>query len=319
MTSPDDSHAAEPHAAGPHPAEPLAAEPHAADSHAADAHAADSHAAELLDAYHRQVRGVLPSKQPPGVVVDSDGPLLRVGGTKFSGYVEYRDLAGLSGPALDELIARTCAYFAGRGERFEWKTHSYDEPADLPSRLLAVGFVPGEAETVVIGLAENLTEEPPLPDEVTIRELDDPADFERISALHTEIWGEDWGWLAGDLAGRKASNPDHLAVYAAEVESAAGTDMISVAWLIRDPNSEFATLWGGATRPRWRGKGIYRALVARRARFAVRTGARYLQVDASDDSAPILQRLGFVAVATTTPYLWTPPAGPDQQAAGPGQ
>ena len=83
--------------------------------------------------------------------------------------------------------------------------------------------------------------------------------------------------------------------------------MISVAWLVRDPRSEFATLWGGATRPEWRGKGIYRALVARRARFAVSTGARYLQVDASDDSAPILQRLGFVAVATTTPYLWTPP------------
>ncbi|MBV9822822.1 MAG: GNAT family N-acetyltransferase [Actinobacteria bacterium] len=273
----------------------------------------------MLDAYHRQVRGVLPSKQPPGVVVDSDGPLLRVGGTKFSGYVEYRDLAGLAGPALDELIARTCAYFGGRAERFEWKTHSYDEPADLPSRLLAAGFVPGESETVVIGLAEQLTEEPPLPDGVAIRELDDPADFERIGALHTEIWGEDWGWLAGDLAGRKAGNPDHLAVYAAE----AATEMISVAWLIRDPHSEFATLWGGATRPQWRGKGIYRALVARRARFAVRTGARYLQVDASDDSAPILRRLGFVAVATTTPYVWTPPDvpadQPEQAAPGPDQ
>jgi hypothetical protein len=35
-------------------------------------------------------------------------------------------------------------------------------------------------------------------------------------------------------------------------------------------------------------------------------GARYLQVDASDDSRPILQRLGLVAVTTTTPYVWTP-------------
>ena len=40
----------------------------------------------------------------------------------------------------------------------------------------------------------------------------------------------------------------------------------------------------------WRGRGIYRALVARRAQYAVRVGARYLQVDASSDSAPILQR-----------------------------
>jgi hypothetical protein len=37
-------------------------------------------------------------------------------------------------------------------------------------------------------------------------------------------------------------------------------------------------------------------------------GVRYLQVDASDDSAPILRRLGFRAVTTTTPYIWTPPA-----------
>ena len=136
--------------------------------------------AELLDAYHRQVRGVLPSTQPEGVVVDRDGPLQRVSGGKHSGYVEYRDLAGLSGPALDELIERTCAYFGGRRERFEWKTHSYDEPADLPSRLIAAGFVPGEVETVVVGLAEQLTAEPRLPDGVGIRRVSEAADFDRI-------------------------------------------------------------------------------------------------------------------------------------------
>jgi GNAT superfamily N-acetyltransferase len=250
--------------------------------------------------------------------VDQDGPLLRVTGGKHYGWVEYRDLAGLTGSALDALIERTCAFYAGHGEAFEWKTHSYDEPADLPSRLTAAGFVPGEAETVVVGLAEELTEEPPLPDGVEIRQVSEPADFDRIGALHTEIWNEDWSWLAADLTERQAAAPDQLAVFAAE----AGPDLISVAWLVRDPRSEFATLWGGATRPEWRGQGIYRALVARRAQFAVRTGARYLQVDASDDSAPILRRLGFVAVATTTPYLWTPPEAPpepEQAAATPAQ
>ena len=260
-------------------------------------------AAELLDAYHHQVRGVLPSTQPDGVVVDRDGPLQRVSGGKHYGYVEYRDLAGLTGPALDELIARTCAYFGSRHERFEWKTHSYDEPADLPNRLTAAGFVAGEVETVVIGLAEELTDEPDLPAGVRVRRISEAPDFDRIGALHTDIWKEDWTWLATDLAERQAAAGDRLAIFAAE----AGSEMVSAAWLIRDPGSEFATLWGGATRPEWRGKGIYRTLVARRAQYAVATGARYLQVDASDDSAPILQRLGFVAVATTTPYLWTPP------------
>ncbi len=262
-------------------------------------------------AYHQQVRGVLPSKQPATVTVDRDGPLQRVSGGKHSGYVEYRDLAGLTGTELDALIERTRDYFAGRDERLEWKTHSYDEPADLPERLIAAGFVAGEAETVVIGLAEELTDEPPLPVGVTIRRIGERAgseDFDRIGAFHTEIWNEDWSWLAADLAERQAAAADRLAIFAAEAGTdLTGPDLISVAWLVRDPGSEFATLWGGATRPEWRGRGIYRALVARRAQFAVATGAKYLQVDASADSAPILRRLGFVAVATTTPYLWTPP------------
>ena len=70
--------------------------------------------------------------------------------------------------------------------------------------------------------------------------------------------------------------------------------------------TEFGTLWGGATLPEWRGRGIYRALVAERARLAAERGRHYLETDASDDSRPILERLGFVPVTTTTPYVWTP-------------
>jgi hypothetical protein len=34
---------------------------------------------------------------------------------------------------------------------------------------------------------------------------------------------------------------------------------------------------------------------------------KYLQVDASAASRPILERLGFVPITTTTPYVRTPP------------
>ncbi|WP_223830406.1 hypothetical protein [Nocardiopsis quinghaiensis] len=47
--------------------------------------------------------------------------------------------------------------------------------------------------------------------------------------------------------------------------------------------------------------------MAARARIAAARGARYLQVDASDDSAPVPRRPGFEAVTTTTPYVWVPP------------
>jgi hypothetical protein len=65
-------------------------------------------------------------------------------------------------------------------------------------------------------------------------------------------------------------------------------------------------LAGGSTLKAWRNRGLYRALVAVRAQWAVTRGARYVSVDAGESSAPILRRLGFHAITTTTPYVWTP-------------
>ncbi|MEV1320266.1 GNAT family N-acetyltransferase [Micromonospora arborensis] len=63
------------------------------------------------------------------------------------------------------------------------------------------------------------------------------------------------------------------------VAEAAGR-VVSAAWLVVViPGTEFAALWGGSTLPQWRRKGIYRALVARRARVAADRGVRYLLVD----------------------------------------
>jgi hypothetical protein len=57
---------------------------------------------------------------------------------------------------------------------------------------------------------------------------------------------------------------------------------------------------------RRRGQGIYRALIAYRARLAAGRGYRYLYVDASPDSQPILARPGFSHLARTTPYVGDP-------------
>jgi len=70
-------------------------------------------------------------------------------------------------------------------------------------------------------------------------------------------------------------------------------------------------LWGGGTLASWRGQGIYRALIAYRARLAAARGYGYLYVDASPDSQPILARLGFSRLARTTPYIWAPARRPE--------
>lgn len=233
----------------------------------------------------------------PNLVVDRDGPLVRtVGGHR--GMVSYRDLAGLRGAELDALIARTCAYFASP---FEWKTYAHDEPSDLPARLLAAGFVAEDTETVAIADAAVVARSLAIPDGVTLRQVVDPEDVRRVArAKAADVPEDDVGWLADDLAARVAANPDGMAVIVAEH---AGEPICS-AWVVFNPDGIFAGLWGASTAHEWRGRGIYRALVARRAQLAVARGYRYLQVDALDTSWPILERLGFTALTRTTPYVW---------------
>jgi len=262
-------------------------------------------AADLLAAYDRQVRTALSSRLPPGWQLSWDGPLMRVSGG-HRGFVGYRDLAGLTGSGLDALIERTCAYFDARGTAFEWKWHAHDEPADLADRLLAHGFAGEDLETVLVGPAAELTEAPALPAAVRIVEVTAEADLRRIGELGGQVWDADLSWLAEELIQRRRTDPDELSVYAAE----AGGRYVSAAWLSFNPGTEFAGLWGGSTLAGWRGRGIYRALVAVRARQAVERGCRYLQVDASPDSEPILRRLGFVAITRTRPYVHSPAGGP---------
>src|SRR5262249_61952491 len=101
----------------------------------------DPRAAELVAAHDAQLRARGPDTLPAGEGVESDGPLLRFSGGPGGGWVLYRDLRGLEGAALDELIARQVSVFAERGERFEWKYYGHDLPRDLPERLLAAGFL----------------------------------------------------------------------------------------------------------------------------------------------------------------------------------
>jgi GNAT superfamily N-acetyltransferase len=256
----------------------------------------------LLAAYDAELRVEDERRLPQGATVEHDGPLQRCLGFDGGGFVVYRDLAGYEGDELDALIARQVRAFAERGEPFEWKLHGHDLPADLAGRLRAAGLEPEETETVMIAKVAAAAGDPRLPTEITLREVHGRADLDRIAALESEIWSGDRAWLADSLEAERATAPDALTIVVAE---AAG-DVVSAGWVRFIADSGFATLWGGGTLPAWRGRGIYRALVAYRANLARRRGFRQLEVDASDDSRPILERLGFVAVTTTTPFIWSP-------------
>ncbi|MFI9050964.1 GNAT family N-acetyltransferase [Streptomyces sp. NPDC053427] len=267
-------------------------------------HDDDGRAAAYRAAYDTQLRarGFAPGRAG----TERIGPVLRRVQPGQGGLILYRDLGGLDGPELDAFIAAQRDHFAALGQPVEWKYHGHDLPADLPERLRAAGFTPGERETVVIGEAATAAAEPRLPEGVRLREVSTGAGFARIRALAEEVWGGDWSWLPPAMTEWVSGADDPCTVLA--VESPDG-EVVSAAWARFHTGTDFASLWGGATLPGWRGRGLYRTLVGARAALAVRRGFRYVQVDALETSRPILARLGLVPAATTTPYIWRPANG----------
>ena len=256
---------------------------------------------ELLALYDEFMRGA-PSVPPPGVAYERDGPLVRaVGG--FRGFVHGPRDTGVRGAALDRLIARQRDRFAERGETVEWRTHSHDEPPELPGRLRAAGFTPGATMSVLVGESAELADGPALPEGIVLRRVEDEVDMRRVAAMEATVWHMDLSWLAGLLAARIRAAPDDVCVLVAEHEGR----VVCAAWMFLWPDRRYAGLRGGTTVPEWRGRGVYRALVAERARVAAARGVPHLQVDASADSRPVLRRLGFRTVTAVTPYVRTPP------------
>jgi GNAT superfamily N-acetyltransferase len=261
--------------------------------------AANSSLLEAYDAQLRREAEVLTATE-----VTHDGPLVR-GLFQRGGFVSYRDLDGLTGPALDALIQRTIVYFRDENdvEDFEWKTRGHDVPADLRERLLAAGFRVDPEETVMIGEAAALAVPVEIPAEVLLRRLDPSVtsftdDAHRMAAMQAAAFGDG---PSGDDLIKRLVHPDGLAeAWVAEVDG----EVVCAGRLEVVPGTEFAGLWGGATIEQWRGRGIYRALVAARAFSAIERGVHYLQSDCTEMSRPILERAGLSRVTTTTPFVW---------------
>ncbi|MFJ5309344.1 GNAT family N-acetyltransferase [Streptomyces sp. NPDC088350] len=202
----------------------------------------------------------------------------------------------------DAAIAEQIAYFTGLGRDFEWKLYGHDLPTDLGQRLTAAGFTPEPQETLMVGEITELTLDAQLPDGIRLLPVTDRAAVDLVADVHEKAFGTDSTRLRAHLLAQLAAHPDTVVA----VLALAGDEPVSAARMELVPGTRFAGLWGGGTVEEWRGRGIYRALVAHRARIAADRGYRYLQVDASDQSRPILERLGLAALTTTTPYVYEP-------------
>ena len=60
---------------------------------------------------------------------------------------------------------------------------------------------------------------PVLPDGVTLRQVHEPADFARMAAMESEVWGDDFSWMAQDLQTRMQAAPPEIVVLVAGGET----------------------------------------------------------------------------------------------------
>lgn len=262
-----------------------------------------------LRAYDEQIRRTTVPPHPDWTVERvAQNRIVRVVSPPEHEYGCYVLWSDLDDSDADEVIAEQVGFFAGLGRSFEWKWFGHDRPADLRVRLERAGLVAEDDETLVIGEVPEVVERcaaATVAEGITLRHVragDLDADLAGIVTLNQRVWDEDLSWLMAELREELAETPDDLRIHVAEVEG----EIVCAAWVRFHQGTDFASLWGGSTLPEWRRKGIYRALVGRRAVQARDRGFRYLQVDASDDSKPILDRLGLSAVTGTTPFRWKP-------------
>lgn len=270
----------------------------------------DDQGRRLLAAHDELIRGAAELRRATGGI-ERRGPFwLGLFGDR--GMVTAGDLGGLPASAFPALVAEVVEHFAGLGVGFEWKTRSHDEGNDgLVAALLAAGFQAEPTETVMIGKPAALRGGTELPAGLVLRQAgvgrELAADVAAVGRLHAAVFPHhDTGYDERTLIALR-SRPDDVQLWLV----AAGEAVVCAGRVELDP--PVAGLWGGASDPAWRGRGLYRAVTAARAGAADAAGCTLVYAECTEFSRPILQRSGLVPVTTTTPYLWPSPAGAGDQ------
>ena len=214
-----------------------------------------------------------------------------------------------------EVIREGRAIFASRSLPFVWNLDPETEPADFSNHLAAFGVHPDPhgSEYATMVLPIEATIDAPRIEGLEIRDaLAHSEDFRSANAAAAEAFGGS-APLQDDLAEIAMLERRRLSTLAAgnrrwllalvdgEPAGAGGLGLFP-------PGG--ATVNGGSVRPKFRGRGVYRALVAARLVIARDAGVEGLAVWGGDMSRPILAKLGFQTVGWRRFYLDTSALSP---------
>ena len=197
--------------------------------------------------------------------------------------------------SADAVIAAQVSRFS---TPWEWKHYSYDQPPDLPDRLVAAGFTREPAETLLVAEIADLELDVPPPAGVELRAVVDQQGVDAVVAVHDEVFGEDHSasarcWRAASRSAPVASRAGRRG--RGDPDRGRPGAVPSRPRLRRPVGRRHAARVARPRRvPRAR-RPPGRAGV--RPRLPLPPGRRL------PESRPILERLGFVELATTTPFV----------------
>lgn len=256
---------------------------------------------QYLHAYDEQLR------------TDSETPaalrMTRIGQLRLStfagglGFVSYRDLSDTASQGMSNLVASAIEYFDTDQEisKILWKIRQHDNIPGLVEALLEQGFSPGAQDSIMVGPLEGLCTNVPEPVGVDLRKASTEADVRAACAMAGEAFNEPSDSRTADAILERLARNDGLELWVAQTDE----KIVGSGRLEPVPDSDFAGFWGGSMLSAYRGRGIYRALTAARARSAIAQGKTLAHSESSAFSRPILERSGLLKISTTTSY-WRP-------------
>ena len=220
-------------------------------------------------------------------------------------YIMWHDFAdGFAETVVDEEVNDV----RGKARVLMWKLYAHDTArAALRAALLARGFAENDHSTLMAcsveaALAALTANDDARSDQVglDVRELSTPQSLD----AYQEIWDDVWpdapnARYVDDYRDRLLKRDPGIVFFAG---FAANDEPVSSGYMFHAPGAPYALLCGGTTKAAWRRQRAYTSLLRARAIRAQVRGASHLAVEASAESRPILERLGFMPLSTLAFY-----------------
>lgn len=200
----------------------------------------------------------------------------------------------------ESIVQAEVDFFSAKGKTFEWKVYGTDKPQDIGRLLKQMGFSEGEREAfMVLDLHERTL---PLSSGNPCIKITDAAGIHDMIRVQEEVWGQGFTDFERALVDELENNPRPQSIYVGyDGQLPVASSRVSF-----NGKSPFAGLWSGSTMAGYRGRGFYTDMLLARAEEALGRGIRYLTIDASDMSRPIVEKYGFRLVTYTIPYVYSP-------------